>query len=492
MKRLLLATAAAAALAACGDLKDAVQDRLNAKAADIQEAAVEQSAYAADAYEAAAAGDDADAYLEEDDTGVSAFGGPQVGPGGAPGDLLAAAPGAPQAGNPDVTVTVVRYDCGLSESLCRPQSITATGDLKNRRGEIVGSVSATSSFNYYSALGDALAGGAGDKDTAVLARDSYVRAGFTVTRTMKDRQGNDVTLTTAGHRVWSTIAGEWYVVDAAYETTGFPSRDDGRPAVSSTTFSRSFAVPDTTATSGRSERTVTFADGATDNTVRYATYDRASGHMTGTWLHTGPRGFRGEGEFDVDLNGTPFCRLDDSGTISVDRTFGEAVTRVVSEHVDIVRDGTVTTIDGTLTAADGATRTKSLTRTQVKPTDCSQDGAAREYTLEGTTYRGAEISLDVKTSPGSLVIDGSRTLKNGNVETVHVVRSEGVMNIDGDLTDANGQPLGSMHIVVHPDGSGKGTITRILADGTKVTRDFEIVKGRPVVTDGKGKREEVE
>lgn len=490
MKAKLIAAAAALALAACGELKDQLQARTADR--DLREAAAEQSLYAAEAYDIVQDGDDAEGYMEDDETGVSGFGGPQVGPGMAPEALVAAAPGAPLPGNPDVEVTVVRYDCGLAEQYCRPQSVTATGDLKNRRGQVVGSVSAESTFAYYSVLTEAMAGGAGDKNTAALARDSYVRAEFTVTRELQGRDGQTVTLTTAGHRVWSVKVGEWYVVDTAHETTGFPTRGGDHPSIASATFARTFAAPDTTDTSGRAHRVLTFSDGTTASSDRYATYTPATGRLRGTWLNQGPRGFKGEGEFDVDLGGTPFCRLDDTGTIAIDRTFGSGVTRAVSEHVDIARNGAVTTIEGTLTLADGATRTKSLTRTQVKPADCGQAGAAREYTVTGTTYRGAEISVDVKRSPGSLVIDGARTMPDGNVQTLHAVRTDGVLNVDGELADAQGRSLATMHLVIHPDGNGQGRVTRTLAGGETLKRDIEIVNGRPVVTGEKGKREELD
>lgn len=490
MKAQLLAAAAALAFAACGELKDKMQDRMADRA--LREAAVEQSLYAAEAYDVALADDDADGYLEDDETGVSGFSGPQVGPGMAPEALVAAAPGAPMPGNPDVEITLLRYDCGLAEQYCRPKSITASGDMKSRQGKVVGSVSASSSFAYYSMLTDAVAGGAGDKNTAVLARDSYVRAEFTVTREMTGRDGQTTTLTTTGHRVWSVKLGEWYVLDTAHETTGFPARDGDRPSITAATFARTFAAPDTTDTSGSSHRVLTFSNGATASSDRYAAFDPATGRLAGTWLNQGPGGFTGEGEFDVDLGGTPFCRLDDSGTIVIDRTFGDAVTSAVSEHVEITRDGAVTTIEGTLTLADGTTQTKTLTRTQIKPTGCEQAGAAREYTVEGTGYRGAEISLNVKRSPGSLVIDGERTLADGSVQTLHAVRTDGVLNIDGDMTDAQGRQLGSMHLVIHPDGNGQGQVTRTLANGDTLKRKIELVNGRPVIEDDKGNREELD
>lgn len=476
MKAKVLAAAAAVALAACGDLKETLQNRMQDR--DLREAALEQSQFAAEAYDITADDDDAESYLDEDETGISNMGGPQLSAGLAPADLVAAAPGAPLPGNPDVEVTIVRYDCGQAEQSCRPQSITATGEIKTRQGKKVGSVSATSTFEYYSALTDAMAGAAGDKNTAVLARDSYVRAEFTVTRTLEARDGQSVSLETTGHRVWSVKPGEWYVVDTAHETTGFPARDGARPAVSSVSLTRTFAAPDTTVTAGSSHRVMTFSDGTTASSDRYATFDPATGRLSGNWLNQGARGFKGEGDFDVDLGGTPFCRLDDTGAITIDRTFGDAVTLVTGEHLEITRDGTLTTIAGTLTLADGSTKTKTFTRTQVKPTDCAQEGAAREYTITGTGYHDAEISVNVKRSPGSLVIDGTQTMRDGNVQTLHAVRTDGVLNIDGEMTNAEGRLQATLHVVVHPDGDGQGQITRTLVNGETVTREFEIINGR--------------
>lgn len=481
MQRIMRLTLAAILAAGCGGLKG-VADELQARAREraveeVTEFATDQALTALEADDVATIAEDIDVAAGEDEA-TSAPGTADAAIGMAAHQLYEAAALSP-------TVNVVRYTCGaLDPNRCRPSQITANEETKFAK------VSAVINLSYYSDLAIAQADGTPDLNDAPANLIGYVRAEFTITRMLSGPDVTETTITTTGYRVWSLDPRDWYVVDTEWTTTGFPKAPNGRPTITQDHFRRTFAVPVTTNTQGSTHRTLTFSDGSTMSTDRYATYNRDTNKLTGTWLNKGRRGFEGRGTFDMNLGARARCRLDDSGTITIDRKFGEAVTQVTGERLEITQNANVITIKGTLTLSDGSTRTKELTRTVTKPTSCDDRTGVRTVTVTGTGYGGNQISYEETRSNGMLSIHATRTLQNGNVQTLDAVRSEGVLQITLKVTSATGDVLVEGHLVLHPGGNGEGEVTRKRGAET-VTRKIVVEDGKSYLVDEDGNRHEM-
>ncbi len=478
MKPSLLSIAAALVLLtpACGPLQNVLDEANEEADAFAASLAVEQADLALETFDLIGLDEETESNGEgENDPAALA-------PPGSLDGALAAAPG-------DGGLNVEKEYYGCDTAPCRVKTASASRTLNDHRDNPLGTHAWKTTFHYHSAITDAMAGGEGDLDLT-SAGPAYVRADYTITHTFarasedSDLPLDDTAVVTTGYRVWSTHRGEWYVVDAGSSTTGFPARPDGRVNVTAVDAGRLFAAPDTTDTSGHASRVVTFSDGTTDSIVRTLAYDVTADTLSGGWDHAGRLGFHGVGAFAFDLQGTPLCRLDDTGTVSIDRDFPDSLTLAtapVSEAVEIVKDGLTTSLDGTLTLRDGTVLTRSLTRTQESPLACDAMPRveARVFHLSGTTYRGHTIDLQEVRSSGAASVNGERTLADGGKALVRAVYSQGVLNLRTLRFGNDGNPQAGLQIVLHPNGDGFGRLV-VLRPGAKPIRRNLIIENRRV------------
>lgn len=482
MKKVLTLLFISALTAGCGEIKSTLgKIKRNVTSVEVKSSILDQAQFAIEANDMAELGDDADATTGEDDAALSADGGASAAPAGP--DIMA------MAALPD-GADITYYDCSPALK-CLPSKIVID---REAGGKKIGSFHTELTLNYYDTVTAAQTGLAGNHNTdaRLAALKLFVRADINQTATLS-RVGSDdsATLTTTGYRVWTFDPDLWYVVDTKLETTGFPARPNGKPSVVSVNFARTFAAPNVTVHTGTSEKLVTYSDATTKSTVRYAAFDVDTRQMTGGWTNTGRKGFLGVGTFDINVGATPFCRLDDTGTVTIHRTFGEAATNVTSEHIAMTKEGVKLTIEGLLTMADGTTKSKSLVRTQTAPTACGDRGeGTRSFTITGTGYGGNEITFEETRTPGNITIHAERVMKDtGNVQTIDAVRTEGVLNIRASVVDAQGNALFEAHLVLHGNGNGEGQITRTV-DGVVIRTNFSVENGKIVVQDKNGKSEE--
>ncbi len=465
----------------CGNLKDALQElKERGVSREAKKDIADQGRFALEANEFIDLGDDSDAITGEDDLSANA-GGASASP-----SLSGIIAAAEMPGNADITY----YECSLAN--CLPSKMVFDSEKVGKLG--MGSVHAEITFNYFETVTAAQAGGSGgatNNTPRASAGNLYIRAEVIATSTITKRDAETATLTTTGHRVWAANRALWYVVDLAAETTGFPARPNGKPGVTSVSFTRQFAVPDVNVLEGASEKVLTFSDDTTRSTVRHFSFDAGTRHMSGTWTHTGRKGFLGLGTFDMNIGETPFCRLDDVGTISIERTYGESSTSVTSEQIEMTQDGLVLNIAGTLTLTDGSTKTKTLTRTQTQPTTCGERGEGlRSFTVTGTGYGGNEISFTESRTPGNVTIHAVRTMADtGNVQTLDAVRTQGVLQIQASVSNAAGEVLFEAQLVLHPGGDGVGQVSR-LVEGKMVKTHFSIDDGKIIIEKPDGTTED--
>lgn len=185
------------------------------------------------------------------------------------------------------------------------------------------------------------------------------------------------------------------------------------------------------------ETTRNYPDGITD--YRHRNLARQEGLITGNSLHLHRNGNTIASALELDPGDTPRCPLDDSGTITVRRTFSlpddlpEGVTVPVREEIVITRAGRTDTISSTLTLNTGEVLTRTLEREIISPADCAawESESSRPTVvavITGETYQGGTLDLTVTRDAIGLNIAGTRTHSDGSYTEIQLNRYRATVN----------------------------------------------------------------
>jgi hypothetical protein len=226
------------------------------------------------------------------------------------------------------------------------------------------------------------------------------------------------------------------------------------------------------------ETTKTYPDGVSAYYYRSAIFDG------GTVYVDSFRRSREGGTISVqavlDTGSTPDCPLDDTGTISVIRTFpvpshlAEGVTAPVEETAVIDKQGLTENVSFTLTYSNGQILTRSWQRQVQSPTSCSAWETASSPSslvtqVTGPLYLGGDLDFTVTHDVLGLSLTGTQTQTDGSYTEFEVDRYQNaeVSSLQAKQYQADHTLTAEMAVKLRGDSQGQGQITVFAGGNTQ-------------------------